>query len=211
MAYDLEEQEQIDAIKGWWDQYGKLVIAAVVAVAIGVTAYRGWDYYRNLQASKAVTLYDQLTQAQRTQDHKKVRDIAGQIVERYARTPYAGMAALAAAKAGFDMSDLAYAKSQLQWVTANARSDEMKDVAKLRLAGVLLDEKNYAEALSTLEGKPSEAFAALYAERKGDILLAQGKSAEARVAFQAALEKSEQGSQFRRMLELKLDNLGEKK
>ena len=121
------------------------------------------------------------------------------------------MAALAAAKAGFDMSDLAYAKSQLQWVTANARSDEMKEVAKLRLSGVLLDEKNYAEALSTLDGKPSDAFAALFAERKGDILLAQGKNAEARTAYQAALEKSEQGTQFRRMLELKLDNLGEKK
>lgn len=211
MAYDLEEQEQIDAIKGWWEEHGKLVIALVVAVAIGVTGYRGWDYYRNLQASKAVTLYEQLTQAQRTQDHKKVRDIAGQIVERYSRTAYAGMAALAAAKAGFDMSDLAYAKSQLQWVASNARSDEMKEVARLRLAGVLLDEKNYAEALAALEGKPGEAFAGLFAERRGDILLAQGKHAEARAAYQTALEKSEPGTQYRRMLELKLDNLGEKK
>ena len=211
MALDLEEQDQLDAIKTWWQVYGKIVTAVVVVAALSIVGYRGWEYYKHQQASKAVMLYDQLTQAQRVQDHKKVRDIAGQIVDRYGRTPYAGMAALAAAKAAFDMTDLAGAKAQLEWVSGNARSDEMRDVARLRLAGVLLDEKKFAEALKVLETKPSDAFAGLFAERKADVLLAEGKPAEAKAALQVALDKSDPGSQYRRMLELKLDNLGDRK
>ncbi len=210
MAYDLEEQEQIAEIKAWWKRYGNLVLLATTAALLTVAAHQGWRYYRHQQAQSAITLYEQLEQAERAAEHKKVRDIAAQITNKYGPTVYATMAALASAKAAFLTGDLATAKAQLQWVVDNARDDEIKDIARLRLAGVLLDEKNYDAALKLLEKKPVESLAGLYADLKGDILAAQGKHAEARSAYQLALDKSESGSAYRATIQLKLDALGEK-
>jgi predicted negative regulator of RcsB-dependent stress response len=210
MAYDLEEQEQLAEIKAWWKRYGNLILLATTAALLTIAAYQGWRYYRHQQAVAAVALYEQLEQAERTSDKKKVRDIAAQITSKYGRTVYASMAALASAKAAFDGGDLGAAKEQLQWVIDHAREDEIKDVARLRLAGVLLDEKNYDPALKLVEQKPVEPLAGLYADLKGDILAVQNKHAEARGAYQLALDKSEAGSPYRATIQLKLDALGEK-
>lgn len=211
MAYDLEEQEQIAALKSWWKEYGMLVILCVVAAALSFAGFSGWRYYRNSQALGAVTLYAQLDEAERSADHKKVRDIAGRITGKYGSTAYGAYAALSAATASFQMSDLAGARAHLQWVIDNAGEDELRDVARLRLAGVLLDEKQPEEALKLLDKKPVDSLAGLYADLRGDILLAQGKRAEARTAYQGALDKSEAGSAYRTVIQMKLDSLGEAK
>ena len=209
MAYDLEEQEQIATLKAWWKDYGNLVITAVAAGALAVGGWQGWRYYQSSQSMAAVTLYEQLDRAEHANDHKKVRDIAAEITAKYGSTPYGAFAALSAARASFSAGDLAGAKSQLQWVIDNAREDEIRDVARLRLAGVLLDEKKLDEALRLLEAKPVEPMTGLYADLRGDILVAQGKSAEARSAYQLALDRSESGSPYRFTLQLKLDSLGD--
>jgi len=211
MAYDLQEQEQLDELKAWWRDYGRLVLLGVLLGALVIAAFQGWRYYRHSQSLAAVALYEQLEQAERAGDRKKVRDIAGNIVAQYASTPYAGFAALSAARASFEAGDLAEAKARLTWVIENARRDELRDVARLRLAGVLLDEKGYDEALKLLEAKPAESMTALYADLRGDVLLAQGKHADARNAYQLALDRSEAGSPYRSTLQLKLDSLGESK
>ena len=211
MAYDLQEQEQIDEIKAWWKDYGRLVILAAALVVLVIGGFQGWRYYRHSQSLAAAALYDQLEQAERAGDRKKVADIAGQIVSKHASTPYAAFGALSAARLSYEGRDLAEAKARLSWVVENARRDELRDVARLRLAGVLLDEKNYDEALKLLEVKPGESMTGLYADLKGDILLAQGRSADARGAYQLALDRSEAGSPYRATLQLKLDSLGEPK
>lgn len=211
MAYDLEEQEQLAAIKAWWAQYGKLVILTVIAGLLVVGGIRGWHYYRNSQAASALALFDQMQRADRANDAKKVRDIAAQIVDKYASTQYATMASLAAAKSNFDTGDLPAAKTQLQWVIDNGKEEEARDVARLRLARVLLDEKKPAEALKLLETKHGDSFDGLYADVKGDALFADGKRAEARAAYQIALEKSDAASPTRQIVQLKLDALGESK
>jgi len=209
MAYDLEEQEQIATLKSWWEQYGNLVMLAATAALLTIAAFQGWRYYRHTQTVAALALYEQLERAQRGAEHKKVVDIAVQIVGRYGSTPYGVMAALSSARAAFTSGDLAAAKTQLRWVLENARDDESRDLARLRLAGVLLDEKNFPEALALLEAKAVESLTGLYAEMKGDILAAQGRNAEARSAYQLALDKSESGSTYRATIQLKLDALGE--
>jgi predicted negative regulator of RcsB-dependent stress response len=141
-------------------------------------------------------------------DPKKVQDIAAVITDRYKRTGYAAFAALAAAKAAFDSGNSAGAKTQLQWVVDNARDAETRDIARLRLGAVLLDEKKYDEALKLAETQHVETFAALYADLKGDILVAQGKPQEARAAYQTALDKSESKSGYRALIQVKLDALG---
>jgi predicted negative regulator of RcsB-dependent stress response len=209
MAYDLQEQEQLEELKSWWKENGKTVILAALACALSVAGYQGWRHYRYSQSVAAATLYAQLDQADRAGDRGKVRDLATQIAGKYGSTPYGAFGAMTAARASFESGDLADAKARLGWVVENATEDAVKDVARLRLAGVLLDEKNYAEALKALDTRPSDAMAGLYADLKGDILLAQGNRVEARNAYQLALDKSEGGSPYRATIQLKLDALGE--
>jgi predicted negative regulator of RcsB-dependent stress response len=211
MAYDLEEQEQIDAIKGWWNQYGKLVMLGVIVFLLTIAAFQGWRYYRAQQADRAATLFMQLDEAERAPDAKRVRDIAAQIIDKHGSTQYAGLAALAAAKAGVTTGETEDAKKNLQWAVDHAKDEDMRDVARLRLAGVLLDEKKYDEALKILAVKTGEPYAMLYSDLRGDVLAAAGKPAEARAAYQLALEKSEPNSSYRRLIEIKLDALGDAK
>lgn len=211
MAYDLEEQEQIDAIKAWWNQYGNLVMLAAIACFVTIAAFQGWRYYRVQQAERAAILFSQLDQAERNNEAKRVRDIAAQIIDKYSATPYAAMAALAAAKASYATGETEDAKKNLQWAADKAKQDEMRDVSRLRLAGVLLDEKKYDDALKLLSAKTTDTYAPLYADLRGDVLAEQGKAPEARAAYQLAVEKMDANSPYRRVIEVKLDALGEAK
>jgi predicted negative regulator of RcsB-dependent stress response len=209
MAYDLEEQEQLATLRGWWKDNGAKVIAAVAAVAIGVAGVQFWRNWQAGQAQQAATLYESLLKALQTNDAKALRDAGGTLVESFPRTLYAGMGALASARYYFDKGDLKSARAQLQWIVERSPSDELKDIARLRLAGLLLDEKSYDEALALLEAKHAPAIAAQYAALKGDVLVAKGRPTEAKAAYRAALEKAgERGGAFRASVQLRLDALG---
>jgi predicted negative regulator of RcsB-dependent stress response len=116
---------------------------------------------------------------------------------------------LLAAKQSFDAGDLKTAKAQLGWAADHGK-DEIKDLARLRLAAVQLDEKAYDEALKQLEASHAPTFDARFLELKGDVLAAQGKKPEARVAYKAALDKAEnKPGAGQQLLQQKLDSLGE--
>jgi predicted negative regulator of RcsB-dependent stress response len=205
--YDLEEQEQIDALRTWWRQYGRLVMVGVVAAALAALGTAGWRYYRAKANEQASQVFAALEKAARGNDTKQVRDLAQQLMDQYGSTAYAAMGALIVAKASFEAGDLPAAGKQLEWAAEHARDDETKAVARLRLAAVRLDEKKYDEALKLLE-QPPEAFAALYADLTGDVLVAQGKAPEARAAYQSALDKLPAEGLFRAIVQVKLDGLG---
>jgi predicted negative regulator of RcsB-dependent stress response len=209
MAYDLEEQEQIAVIKDWWRKYGNLVTTALLALLVGIAGIQAWRYYRTQQSTTAATLYSQLDTADQSNEPRKVQDIAASIAASHGSTAYAAMAQLRAARSLAAGNNLAGAKQRLQWVVENAREEEVRDVARLRLAGVLLDEKNPDEALKLVETKHAAAFDGLYADLKGDILAVQGKRVEARAAYQAALEKIDSRSSYRQLIQVKLDAMGE--
>lgn len=208
MAYDLEEQEKVEAIKAWWTEYGTSLILGVALFVAAVMGAQGWRYYQRSQAEQAATLYLEVEKAAAARDDKKVRAAAAQVMDKYGGTAYGARAALLASRSAYEAGDLAGAKMQLTWVADNAKEDELRDVARLRLAGVYLDEKNYADALKALEAPHGAAFNALFSDMKGDVLAAQGKGAEARSAYQAALEKLDKGSPYRGYIQLKLDVLG---
>jgi predicted negative regulator of RcsB-dependent stress response len=206
--YDLEEQEQIDALKAWWRQNGRLLIVAAVAAVAAAGAVSAWRYYKDSQAGQASQLYATLEKAMRAKDSKQIKEVATQLIDKYGGTPYGAMAALAEAKADFDAGDLAGAGRRLEWAAEHGRDDEVRAVAQLRLAGVRLDEKKYDEALKLLEAKHPDAFAGMYADTRGDALLALGKGTEAKAAYQLALEKLPPQSSYRLLVQLKLDGLG---
>ncbi|MFS2003831.1 YfgM family protein [Duganella sp. CT11-25] len=207
MAYDLEEQEQLASLKAWWEKYGNLTSWVLIAVLAGYSGWQGWNYYQRSQASQASALYDELQSAVEAKDNVKVLRAAGDMESKFGSTAYASMAALTAAKTSFEANDLKSAKAQLQWA-ADHGGEEFKALAKIRLAGVLLDEKAYDEALKALGGDVPAQFAGAVADRKGDILVAQNKLAEARAAYQAALDATDKKNPGRQLIQLKFEAIG---
>ena len=207
-AYDLEEQEQLATLKAWWKQNGNLVLSTITAVLLVFAAWNGWRWYQRSQALEAAALYENLQQAARMSDGKAARDAAGGILEKYAGTAYAPLAALVSAKVNYQAGDLKTARAQLQWAVDNARQEEVRAIARLRLATVLMDDNAYDEAMKIVAAKPPEGFDALFSSMRGDILSAQNKRAEARTAYKAAADKATDAA-FRETLRLKLDALGE--
>lgn len=209
MALDLEEQEQVDALKAWWKDHGNKVIVGLTVFVLSVAIWRGWESYQAKQTGEAAAIFDVLRKELATNDVKKIRDVAGQLIDKFPRTVYATDAAMIAAKVNFESGDAKSAKAQYQWVIEHAKQSQSKDLASLRLAVVLLDEKNYADALKQLEGAHDAAFAPLFDDLKGDVYSLQGKSKEARSAYQASLDKLPKTSPFRNYVQIKLDALGE--
>ncbi|HEX8009560.1 MAG TPA: tetratricopeptide repeat protein [Casimicrobiaceae bacterium] len=207
-AFDLDEQEKLEDLKAWWATYGKYVSAAVTSAAIIVIGVQGWRWYQQTQAQKASVLYQVVSQAARGNDPAKAKDAAAQLAEQFSGTAYAPRAMLLYAKLLYDAGDKAQARAQLQWVVDHAGEDELKAIARYRIAQVLLDQKQYDEALKTLDAKTEESFAPLYADLRGDILASAGKTADARGAYQTALAKLDAKSGYRSYVQAKLDALG---
>ncbi len=208
---DLQEQERVEALKAWLKDNGKWILLTLALTVGSFAAVRGWQFYQSNQASEAGILYAKLERQLNSNDPKRINDAAAAVMEKYQSTAYAPRAALLAAQVNIQAMDMARAKSQLQWVVAHAGEDGLKDVARLKLASVLLDEKNYAEALTLLGATAPASFVGLYADLKGDVLNAQGKMEEARAAYVQAFDKTDANSQYRSLIQMKLDALGSTK
>lgn len=214
-VYDLEEQEQLDDIKAWWNQHGNLITSVVVAASLAAVGWQGWNWYQNKQSAEASVIFAALQQAAQTKDNGRIKNLTGELTEKYSGTAYAPLAALLAARSSVDAEDPKTAKGQLTWVVEHA-SEEVRAVARLRLAGLLLDEKAYEAALKLLGEEKLLAFAGQVALLKGDVLLAQGKPQEARSAYAAALDagkKAAAGSEstspgWQQLVQQKLDSVG---
>ncbi|NUA26217.1 YfgM family protein [Cupriavidus basilensis] len=208
MAYDLEEQEQLESLKAWWRQYGNTVTWALIAGLLAFAAWSGWNYWQRKQAGEAALLYEQVVKAAESRDVERIKRAAGDLEEKFGKTAYGPMTALVSAKVLYDAGDLAGTKAQLQWAIDHG-DGEYAHLARVRLAGVLLDEKAYDQGLALLKDEPPAPFVALYADRRGDLLAAQDKRPEARLAYQKALDKlSANDAAMRQIIQFKLDALG---
>ncbi len=210
-TYDLEEQEKIDGLKSWWESYGTVAIVVVATFIAGIVGTQVWKYYQKQQIEQAAELYASLQQIEESGDPKKIGDAAHLLLEGFPNSGYAPRAALASALASLEAGDRQNARGRLQWALDHAKEEELKDLVRLRLAGLLLDEKKYDEALKLVESKHGASFGGLYADRKGDILTAAGKVAEARAAYQMALDRISDSSAYHNIIQMKLDALAETK
>lgn len=154
MAYDIEEQEQLESLKAWWAKYGNFILAVATIVLLAAAAWNGWQWYQRSQAANALAQFEVLEKAAEAGDLTRVKDSAGTILEQYSGTGYAPRAALLAAHAYEKAGDVRSARAQLQWVADRSGDEALAAVARLRLAGLLLDEKSYDEALNALASPP---------------------------------------------------------
>lgn len=207
MAYDLEEQEQLDEFKAWWKKNGSMLTNLVLAALVAYAGWQGYGYYQNKKAVEASALYQTMVVTNPTQT-AEIKAQSANLMENFSGTPYAGRAAVFAAKANFAANDSKSAKSQLEWAIKNAKESPVKAIAGLQLAGILFEEKNYDEASKVLAAINDKGYAGLKADLQGDILMAQGKHEEAKKAYQAALQELDQEGKLHQFTQRKLEALG---
>jgi predicted negative regulator of RcsB-dependent stress response len=204
------EQEELEKLKSWWKTYGGSLVAGVALGLAILFGYRYWVDYRQTQREAASVLYDQLLDEVRAR--KPEASASGtKLIEEYASTPYASMAALLLARQAYESGDKAGARQRLEWVVANAEDSSTQHAARLRLARLLIEAGEIAQAATLAETKDTAGFESEYLELRGDLAVAQGKPEQAREAYRGALKQLPSGSQYRTALSMKLDDLGAEK
>ncbi|MCG5073484.1 tetratricopeptide repeat protein [Paraburkholderia tagetis] len=208
MSYH-DEQESIESFKAWWAQWGNATTWIVLIVLLALAAWNGWNFWQRRQAAEAAVLYDQVQQASASSDKAMLTRIATDMENRFGGTAYAQMTALGVAKSLYMAGDTVGAKAQLQWAADHAKDEEFRQVAKIRLASVLLDEKAYDQGLALIPQPDSGPFKGIVADSRGDLLAAAGKSDDARAAYKLALDSlPKSDASERQLIQFKLDALG---
>lgn len=207
MALDLEDQEQMDELKVWWDKNGKLTINLVLLVIVAYASWQGYQYFQHKKAVEASDIYLSLMQLD-IAEVDLLKPEAAKLMDNYSGTPYAGRAAILLAKSNFSASDIESAKSQLEWAIANAQESSIQAIASLQLATLLLGEKDYAGAEKVLSTDVDPGYAGLKDDLQGDVYLAQGKVTEAKQAYESALANLDVEGRLHLFTKQKLDSLG---
>ena len=205
---DLQEQEQLDALKAFWNKFGNLITWLLVLVLGAFAAWNGWNYWQREQGLKAGAMFDELDRASLAGDADKAARVFADLQQNFPATAFAQQGGLLLARLQFDKGQLDAAKTSLAWVAEKAPEDEIKTVARLRLAALQAEAKQYDEALKTLAAATAPGFEALVADRRGDVLTLQGKKPEALLAYQAAYKAMSDKADYRRLIEAKLTALG---
>ena len=205
---DLEEQEQLAELKHFWKQYGDLITWTLIVVFGAVAAWNGYQYWQGRQASQAAAMYDEVERSVQSGDKARLDRSFADMKDRFGGTVYAQQAGLLAAKTYYDIGSADASRAALVWVADKASDEGYQSIAKLRLAGLLLESKAYDEALKVVSGSFPKDFAALAADRRGDILLAQGKKADAKTQYEIAYKALDERAEYRRLVEVKLNALG---
>lgn len=205
---DLEEQEQLDQIKHFWAQYGNAITWALIAVLGSFAAWNGWNYWQTNQAIKAAALYDEVQSAAQAADVDRLKRSLGDMQTGFAKTSYAGQSALLAARSFHEAGQKDAAREALEWTVNNGTDPGYQAVARLRLASLALEAGEFDAAMGWLKAPLPPAFEPLAADRRGDVLLAQGKSEEATAQYQTAWQTMAEATEYRRLVEIKLASLG---
>ena len=205
---DLEEQEQLDQLKHFWKQYGNLITWILIAVLGSIAAWNGYNAWQRNQSTQAAAMFDEMERVARGGDVEKAQRAFSEMTDRFARTTYAQMSGLLLGKLAFDGGKLDAAKSALEWVVVNGSDPAYVAIARLRLSGVLIETKAYDDALKVLSADIPEEFSGLVADRKADIYALQDKKSEAQAEYQKAFKALDERSEYRRLVEVKLNASG---
>ncbi|WP_322991330.1 tetratricopeptide repeat protein [Limnohabitans sp.] len=207
-ALDLDEQEQLDQIKHFWNTWGNLISWVLIAVLGSYAAWNGYQYWERSQAAKAAALYDEVERAVSSGDLARVERSLADMKEKFGRTQFAQQSALLAAKTLQAQGKSEAAREALTWVVTGAKDPAYRDIARLRLVALQFEAKAYDDALKQLGSDFTPEMSGLAADLRGDVLQAKGQSADAVSAYQLAWSKLADTPDYRRLVQAKLNALG---
>lgn len=209
MAFDVQNQEQIASARTFWQKWGRLIVTLFVVFIMAYLGFKGDSYLQYQQAEKASVAYEQVEMAAVANDIAQLEVSVKRLQKDFVSSAYATRGSLILARAAFENGDLLMARSALEWVLGHSKEESVKAVARLRLASLLLDQKNYTAAIVELERSRPFGFDAFFLDLKGDVLVAKGAPASARDAYKSALSKLSSDSLQYQFTQMKLDALGE--
>ncbi len=202
------ERETVEALKKWWHENGRTVLAGVVLGLGGVIGWNAWQAHVAAQREEASRLYEGVVAAANDALPPELRSRAEAFLREHPGSGYAPLLALALANDAVERDRSSEAADHLRFAVEHARESGLRDVARLRLVRLLLDEGEAGQALATLEESAAGELEPLLQEARGDALLAQGQRGAAREAYESAASRLPAGSTSRERVEMKLDDLG---
>ena len=202
------DDQEVEELKRWWNENGKTVVAGLVLGLGGVFGWTTWQGYSQTRAEQASALYSELVNTAMETKHDQATRQTQRIVEEYPSSGYAVLASLVGARSALISGDAALARRHLEWARDNAKRVEWRDIARVRLARVLVGEAAYDEAQRELTAIESTEFAPFSEEISGDVAVFTGKTADARRAYGAALANEALPAPARTRIQMKLDDLG---
>ncbi len=203
------DEEQIEALKKWWGENGISVVGGIIIGLAAVFGWREWQDYQIAQAEAASDIYQKMIIEIRNEEKGKAMSFANQLLDEYPSTAYAIFSHLLLAKLDVESNELQSAIEHLQWVMDNTDENEYEHLARMRIARLLLAENKPAESLEILNTVDSDIFRASYEELRGDSYVKQGKTEEARNAYNQALTHAGTSRGDQSILEMKIGNLGQ--
>lgn len=212
MAYDLEEQEQLDEFRVWWNKNGKMAIRLALVAIVAYAGWQGYQSWMNSKATAASTAYQTLVSTSLLDvDNKKAEQMnkdAQTLQKDFSMTPYAGRAALFAARALHEAKQNEAAEKQLRWALTEAKEPAIRQMAAIEIAGLQIERNAMDDAKKTLEAIDDKGFDGLKNTMLGDIYTAKKQDKEAKEAYLQALKGLDPEGKLFYLTQQKLDALG---
>ncbi len=205
---DLEEQEQLDQLKHFWQQYGNLITWGLIIVLGAIGVWNGYQFWQRKQSMQSAAMFEEVEKLVRMGDAQKAERAFVDMRERFSSAVYTQQAGLMLAKMSYETGKVDVAKAALAWVAEHSSDKGYASLAYLRLSGILVDTKAYDDALKLVNSGVMSEFSALAADRRGDIHVLQGRRSEAKVEYQKAFGLLDERTPYRRMVGIKLGALG---
>ena len=206
MEIQRTEEETVDQLKQWLRENGMAIVLGVVVGLSSIVGVRYWFNYQKTQAEEASIIYDRMANLLSAEQHVDVIQQGKDLIENYSGTSYAILGAFAMAKSSLATGNAEAARDQLAWALKEADDEAMQHIARIRLARLFFDAKDYTAAQTLITDIKPGAFGSLYDELRGDIFTMTDKPEQAREAYRLALVSAKDSSR-REFVQMKLDNL----
>jgi len=203
----VTEDEQIEMIKQWWKKYGVTSLITFFLVIIAVFGIKMWQQRHERMLYKASAVYERMINASANNDNDLMQLNAARLIDHYRSTPYAQLAALMLARQAVNKGQMDVAEEKLTWIMKHGHNKELRQLARIRAARVLLAERKPEQGLELLQRVDDDTFTASAQEAMGDIYLALGKPDDARKAYNEAINALPGVEVMQPLLQMKLDNL----
>lgn len=198
------EHEQLEALKAWWKRNGKLVIGTIIVAIVISFGWRYWQGHRLEKSTNASVLYERLLISFANHDSNSFKQVANQLEKNYADTPYSDLAALFSAKKAIDEGNLDLGQQQLQQAMKSGHLNYIRQVARIRLARLLLEKNQAQQALELLEKVDDKTYLGAIHLLKGDAYTALNQPEKARQAYQEALTEVPASESMHAIIQMKL-------